>query len=67
VRVPSAPEITGVSAAWAALTAVAVLVISGLLAEVWQPLALIPSLLLLIAAVYLIGGELWENRRAQGS
>jgi hypothetical protein len=60
--VPAAPELTPASTVWAVATAVAVYVGMCLLYLVWHPLALVPNLLLLLAAVYLIGGELWNRR-----
>jgi hypothetical protein len=52
-------------ALWAAVVGCAIFAATVGLALVSQPLALVPSVLLLFASVYLIGGELWNKRRSK--
>lgn len=63
MRVPEAPEFSIKNVVWAVAFAVALYVVMCLGYLVWHPLALVPNSLLLIVAVYLIGGELWNKRQ----
>ena len=60
--VPDAPDVTTTGALWAVALAAAIFAATALLMVIWPPLALIPNVLLLLAAAYLIGGELWNRR-----
>ena len=61
--IPEAPKMTGRNVAWAICVSVTVAVLSAGLALVSPALALVPNVILALAAFYLIGGELWNKRQ----
>jgi len=63
VPIPPAPAWSYNGALWAAATGVAVFVLTISLAAIYQWLALIPNVLLALACIYLVGGELWNKRQ----
>lgn len=65
MRVPKAPEMSATGAAWAVCLGVVIYLGTMLLYLVWRPLAFVPSVALLLGMLYLVGGELWNKRRAR--
>lgn len=59
---PAAPELSATGAVWGVAVAVAIFVLTLALMALWPPLALIPNVLLLVAGVWLMGGEWWNDR-----
>lgn len=62
VPIPEAPEMSVTGGVWAALIAVVLFLGTWGLMLLAPWAALIPNVLLLLAAIWLIGGEMWNKR-----
>ena len=63
-KVPKAPPFTVWNIVKAGMISIIIILASLVLNNIYDPLAIIPSALVLIAAIYLIGGELLEKFNA---